>query len=84
MVDVYHELEHPFEVVASIVRALKPEGRLVFVEYRAEDAAVPIKPLHKMSVAQIRREAAAHPLAFERLGSTLPWQHVVVFRRRAG
>ena len=82
MVDVYHELEHPFEVLASVVRALKPGGRLVFVEYRAEDPAVPIKTLHKMSVAQIRREAAAHPLAFERLGSRLPWQHVVVFTRR--
>jgi hypothetical protein len=43
---------------------------------------VPIKALHKMSVAQIRREAAAHPLDFERLGSSLPWQHVVVFVRR--
>ncbi|HEX2540751.1 MAG TPA: hypothetical protein VHM00_06675 [Caldimonas sp.] len=43
---------------------------------------MPIKALHKMSVAQIRREAAAHPLDFERLGSSLPWQHVVVFVRR--
>ena len=82
MVDVYHELEHPFEVVASIVRALKPGGRLVFVEYRAEDPNVPIKSLHKMSLGQIRREAAAHPLAFERVGGSLPWQHVVVFARR--
>jgi precorrin-6B methylase 2 len=82
MVDVYHELEHPFEVVASVVRALKPGGRLVFVEYRAEDFAVPIKALHKMSLAQVRREAAAHPLDFDRVGASLPWQHVVVFVRR--
>ena len=59
MVDVYHELAFPHEVMASLMRALKPDGRIVFVEYKAEDARVPIKPLHKMSEAQIKREAAA-------------------------
>lgn len=82
MVDVYHELERPYEVLASIVRALRPGGRVVFVEYRAEDPAVPIKPLHKMSVEQVRREAAALPLVFERVAEPLPWQHIVVFRKR--
>jgi len=82
MVDVYHELEHPFELLASIVRALRPGGRVVFVEYRAEDADVPIKPVHKMTLAQIRREAALHPLSFERVSEVLPWQHIVVFRKR--
>ena len=82
MVDVYHELAHPHEVLESLVRALRPGGRLVFVEYRAEDDAVPIKPLHKMSEAQIRREAALHPLEWIRTADTLPWQHVVVFRKR--
>jgi ubiquinone/menaquinone biosynthesis C-methylase UbiE len=82
LVDVYHELAFPWEVLDSIVRALKPQGRLVFVEYRAEDARVPIKALHKMSEAQIRREAEVHPLAWERTDATLPWQHLVVFRKR--
>jgi precorrin-6B methylase 2 len=81
MVDVYHELEFPFEVMESIVRALKPGGRLVFVEYRAEDPKVPIKALHKMSEAQVRKEAGQHALAYERTASTLPWQHVVVFKK---
>jgi hypothetical protein len=53
----------------------------VFVEYRAEDPRVPIKPLHRMSEAQIRREAALHPLAWERTLDVLPWQHIVVFRQ---
>ena len=82
MVDVYHELEYPHEVLGALVRALRPGGRLVFVEYRAEDDDVPIKPLHKMSEAQIRREAALHPLVWERTADSLPWQHVVVFRKR--
>ena len=82
MVDVYHELEFPYEVLASIVQALKPGGRVVFVEYRAEDASVPIKPLHKMSEAQVKTEAARHPLTWERTLGGLPWQHVVVFRKR--
>ena len=81
MVDVYHELEFPREVLASIVRSLKPGGRVVFVEYRAEDARVPIKPIHKMSEAQVRREASASALTWERTAGGLPWQHVVVFRK---
>jgi ubiquinone/menaquinone biosynthesis C-methylase UbiE len=84
MVDVYHELSFPHEVLASIVRALKPGGRVVFVEYRAEDARVPIKPLHKMSEAQVRREAEVHPLVWERTVGNLPWQHMVVFRKGGG
>ena len=81
MVDVYHELEFPREVLASIVRALKPGGRVVFVEYRAEDPRVPIKPVHKMSEAQVRREAGALPLVWERTAAGLPWQHAVIFRK---
>ncbi len=83
MVDVYHELEFPWEVMESIVRALKPGGRVAFVEYRAEDARVPIKALHKMSEAQVRREASAHALVYERTATALPWQHVVIFRKAA-
>jgi precorrin-6B methylase 2 len=82
MVDVYHELEFPWEMLASLVRATRPGGRIVFVEYRAEDAFVPIKTLHKMSEAQVRREAAVFPLEWERTVRTLPWQHVIVFRRK--
>jgi SAM-dependent methyltransferase len=81
MVDVYHELAFPYEVMESIVRALKPGGRVAYVEYRAEDPRVPIKTLHKMSEAQVRREAAAHALVYVRTGSALPWQHVVIFRK---
>ncbi|AKD25167.1 Methylase involved in ubiquinone/menaquinone biosynthesis [Polynucleobacter duraquae] len=82
MVDVYHELAYPYEVMNSIMQALKPRGRIVLVEYKAEDARVPIKPLHKMSEAQIKREAGIFALDWERTVSTLPWQHVVVFRKR--
>src|SRR5665213_172263 len=62
MADVYHEFDHPYEMMQSLVRSLKPGGRIVWVEYRGEDPNVPIKPLHKMSQAQVRKEAAALPL----------------------
>lgn len=82
MVDVYHELEFPREMIAAILRALKPGGRLVFVEFRAEDPAVPIQPLHKMSEAQVKREMTPWPLEWVQTLSTLPRQHVLIFRRK--
>ena len=81
MVDVYHELDHPREILDSVMRALRPGGRLVLVEYRAEDDSVPIKRLHKMSVAQIRREAGAQGFSWQKTVDTLPWQHIVIFRK---
>jgi protein-L-isoaspartate O-methyltransferase len=83
MVDVYHELEFPYEVMQSVVRALKPGGRMVFVEYRAEDPAVPIKALHKMTEAQVRREMRRLPLVWERTDERLPLQHLIVFRKQS-
>jgi SAM-dependent methyltransferase len=79
MVDVYHEFDHPHEMVRAMCRALKPGGRLVFVEYRLEDPAVPIKRLHKMSEEQVRREMALHPLRWLRTLPDLPRQHILVF-----
>ena len=81
MVDVYHELSHPREMMEQIVRALKPDGRFVLLEYRAEDPEVPIKPLHKLSEAQAVREMKAVGLRLRRNVSNLPWQHFMVFGR---
>jgi len=83
LVDVYHEFDHPYEMMQSIVRGLKPGGRIVWVEYRAEDPNVPIKPLHKMSVAQVRKEAALVPaLEWVETIEKLPRQHVFILRKR--
>jgi SAM-dependent methyltransferase len=81
LVDVYHELAYPYEVMRTLIRSLKPGGRVVLVEYRAEDPAVPIKPLHKMSEVQITREMNVLPLVWERTSERLPMQHIVVFRK---
>jgi len=81
LVDVYHELDFPYEMTQAMVRGLKPGGRLVFVEYRGEDPAVPIKPLHKMTEAQVRKEMSVHPVTFAENISKLPRQHVLVFRK---
>lgn len=80
LVDVYHECDHPREVIASLCEALKDGGRLVLVEYRGEDRWIPIKPLHKMTAEQVKREMAIHPL--EPAGQhRLSRQHVLTFRR---
>lgn len=82
MVDVYHEFSHPFEMIQSICAALKPGGRLVFVEYRAEDDSVPIKWHHKMTAAQVRKEMGPQPLRWVKtVSDELPWQHFVVFEK---
>jgi precorrin-6B methylase 2 len=81
MVDVYHEFDHPYEMGESLVRALKPGGRLVFVEFRKEDPKVPIYEPHKMSEAQVKKEMAVFPLQHFQTFTNLPWQHVIVFKK---
>lgn len=83
MVDVYHELSHPKEMMKEIVRALKPDGRFVLLEYRMEDPTVPIKLLHKMSENQAVREMKAVGLRLRENIANLPWQHCMVFKKQA-
>jgi ubiquinone/menaquinone biosynthesis C-methylase UbiE len=83
MVDAYHEFDHPREMMLGIVRALKPGGRVVLVEYRGEDPNVPIKPLHKMTEAQAKKEMAAVGLEHVKTLPDLPRQHVLIFRKPA-
>lgn len=82
VVDVYHELAFPFEVMTRVREALKPGGSVVFVEYRKEDPAVRIKEVHKMSVKQLEKEMNAVGLVLVRTVETLPLQHIVVFEKR--
>ena len=82
MVDVYHELEFPYEVAQSIWAALKPNGKLVLVEYRAEDDKVPIKSSHKMTQAQVIKEMTVLPFRWHNTVTSLPWQHVIVFTKQ--
>jgi ubiquinone/menaquinone biosynthesis C-methylase UbiE len=82
VVDVYHELAYPFEVMTKVREALKPGGRVVFVEYRKEDPAVRIKEVHKMSVKQLEKEMNAVGLVLVRTMETLPLQHIVIFEKR--
>jgi len=80
LVDVYHELRHPQEMLRSIRRSLREDGRLVLVEYRAEDPAIPIAPTHRMSIAVARLEIEAEGYRFDGVVSGLPRQHIIVFR----
>jgi precorrin-6B methylase 2 len=81
MVDVYHELEYPYEVMTKVRAALKPGGRVALVEYRAEDPEVMIKAVHKMSERQVRREMQAAGFKHVKTVRTLPLQHLIVFER---
>lgn len=81
MVDVYHEFSHPYEMTVAMVKALKPGGLLVFVEYRMEDPMVPIKLVHKMSQKQVIQEMRPHPVKHVKTLDMLPWQHVMLFKK---
>ena len=78
-VDVYHEFSHPEAMLQRIRRSLAPEGRLVLAEFRGEDPAVPIKPLHKMTKAQVRAELEPAGFVLAREFDRLPWQHLLFF-----
>ena len=82
MVDVYHEFSAPQAMLRQIRDALTSGGRLVLLEYRAEDPRVPIRPEHKMSVAQAKLEVEAEGFALTATNEELPWQHILVFTRR--
>ena len=84
LIDVYHECSAPSATLAGLRKALKPGGRLVLVEFRAEDPDVPIKPEHKMTVAQVRKEIEPRGFAFKELQDFLPWQHILVFEKPTG
>ena len=80
LVDVYHEFEHPYEMTQKMVEALKPGGKLVFVEFRKEDENVPIKLVHKMTQKQVIKEMAEFKeLKHESTSDVLPWQHIIFF-----
>ena len=81
LVDVYHEFSFPYEMTRSMLEALKPGGKLVLVEFRAEDQNVPIKTIHKMSQQQAVKELKAAGFSFEKNISNLPWQHCLIFRK---
>jgi ubiquinone/menaquinone biosynthesis C-methylase UbiE len=81
MVDVYHELAYPYEVTRELVKALKPGGRLVFVEFRLEDKKVPILDVHRMSIKQVMKEMEPFALKHTKTLNHLPWQHVIIFEK---
>lgn len=81
MVDVYHELSYPKEMLQALHKALKPDGRLLLLEYRSEDPSIPIKELHKMSVAQAKKELAANGFVLAEKKDFLPIQHYLLFKK---
>ncbi len=79
MVDVYHELSQPQALLRHLRESLKPGGRLVLLEYRKEDPTVPIKPEHKMSVAEAKMEVEAEGFILSKVDEALPRQHILIF-----
>lgn len=81
LVDVYHEFSRPQRMLHHIRDSMKSDARLILVEYRAEDLSVPIRPEHKMSISGVRAEVEPEGFIFEKSVETLPWQHIIFFRR---
>ena len=83
LVDVYHEFSQPQQMLRKIRETLKPDGRLVLLEYRAEDPDVPINPAHKMTVAQVKTELEAEGFVLQPVIETLPQQHILILTKAA-
>ncbi|HEY1304591.1 MAG TPA: methyltransferase domain-containing protein [Vicinamibacterales bacterium] len=81
MVDVYHEFSQPQKMLQGLREALKSTGRLVLLEYRAEDPDIPIRPEHKMSKAQVKQEIEHEGFKQSRVFDDLPWQHLFIFTK---
>lgn len=79
LVDVYHEFSYPEQMLRAMRKSLKPDGRIVLVEYRGEDPTVPIKPLHKMTKKQVHKELEPNGYKLVESFDELPWQHVLFF-----
>ncbi|MCK4704291.1 MAG: class I SAM-dependent methyltransferase, partial [Gammaproteobacteria bacterium] len=78
-VDVYHEFSHPEKMLKRIRESLSDNGQIVLAEFRGEDASVPIKPLHKMTKLQVKKELEPNGFVLEREFDELPWQHLMFF-----
>ncbi|HWC97089.1 MAG TPA: class I SAM-dependent methyltransferase [Candidatus Sulfopaludibacter sp.] len=81
LVDVYHEFSEPQKMLRHIREALKPDGRLVLLEYRGEDPTVPIRPEHKMTVEQVKAELEPEGYRLDQVKENLPRQHILIFRK---
>jgi ubiquinone/menaquinone biosynthesis C-methylase UbiE len=81
LVDVYHEFSSPQAQLRLLREALNPTGRLVLLEYRKEDPRIPIRPEHKMSVAEAKLEVEAEGFKLSQVDESLPWQHILVFTK---
>ncbi|MEO8597939.1 MAG: class I SAM-dependent methyltransferase [Candidatus Solibacter sp.] len=81
MVDVYHEFSEPQKMLRKIRESLKADGRLVLLEYRGEDPAVPIRAEHKMTVAQVKAELEPEGYRMDRVLEDLPRQHILIFKK---
>ncbi len=82
LVDVYHEFSEPQKMLRGIRESLKPDGRLVLLEYRKEDPKIPILEEHKMTVAEVRTELEAEGFKLGPVIETLPRQHILILTRR--
>jgi SAM-dependent methyltransferase len=81
LVDVYHEFSQPQKMLGKIRESLKPDGRLVLLEYKKEDPYIPIRPEHKMSVAEVKAEVEPEGFRLKDVKSNLPRQHVIIFQK---
>ena len=83
LVDVYHEFSKPRQMIDKIRDALKPDGRLVLLEYRKEDPNVPIREEHKMTVAEVKAELEPQGFVLSQVVETLPRQHILILTKAA-
>lgn len=78
IVDTYHEMEDPVGLLRNVARALKPQGRVGFVDYRKEEGGPGPSLADRVHPDEIRRDIDAAGLRLIRSETFLPYQYFLI------
>jgi putative heme-binding domain-containing protein len=79
MANAYHEFSEPEAMLDAVRRCLKPNGRVVVIEYAEENDDDPVAGVYAMTLPQLRSEIEPAGFQLERVLEFLPLQHGLIF-----
>jgi len=80
--NAYHEFSQPAAMMSAVHQALKPNGRVVVLEYAEENDDDPVAGLYTMTLPQLRGEIESMGFHLDRILDFLPRQHGLIFLKK--